>query len=139
MEQGITVYSGLRALKNSFAAILEQRRGEISPRMRGILIGLHGEWLWLEKRIEDVSGENKEFSCTEENYANIMTIPGIGPMIPTAMVAAVGKGEAFDRGRDFAAWVRLVPTQYRTSGRTILAWITKWGSRYLRFSSRRRS
>ena len=132
IEQGITVRSGLRALKNSFEAILEQRRGEISPRMRGILIGLYSDWLWLDKRIEDVSGEIEEISRTEENCANVMTIPGIGPMISTAMVAAVGKGEAFDRGRDFAAWVGLVPTQYSTGGRTILGRITKRGSRYLR-------
>lgn len=103
IEQGITVRSGLRALKNSFEAILEQRRGEI-----------------------------EQISRTEENCANVMTIPGIGPMISTAMVAAVGKGEAFDRGRDFAAWVSLVPTQYSTGGRTINGRITKRGSRYLR-------
>ena len=132
IEQGITVRSGLRALKNSFEAILEQRRDEISPRMRGILIGLYGDWLWLDKRIEDVSGEIEEISRTEENCANIMTIPGIGPMISTAMVAAVGQGEAFDRGRDFAAWVGLVPRQFSTGGRTILGRITKRGSRYLR-------
>lgn len=92
IEQGITVRSGLRALKNSFETILEQRRDEISPRMRGILIGLYGDWHWLDKRIEDVSGEIEEISRSEENCANIMTIPGIGPMISTAMVAAVGKG-----------------------------------------------
>src|SRR6056297_2941071 len=91
-----------------------------------------GNWLWLDKRIEDVSGEIEEISRTEENCANIMTIPGIGPMISTAMVAAVGKGEAFDRGRDFAAWVGLVPRQFSTGGRTILGRITKRGSRYLR-------
>jgi len=67
--------------------------------MRGILIGLYGDWLWLDKRIGDLSGEIEEISRTEENCANIMTIPGIGPMISTAMVAAVGKGEAFDRGQ----------------------------------------
>lgn len=132
IERGITVRSGLRALKNSFETILEQRRDEISPRMRGILIGLYGDWLWLDKRIEDVSDEIEGISRTEENCANIMTIPGIGPMISTAMVAAVGKGEAFDRGRDFAAWVGLVPRQFSTGGRTILGRITKRGSRYLR-------
>lgn len=132
IEQGITVRSGLRALKNSFEAILEQRQDKISPRMRGILIGLYGDWLWLDKRIDEVSGEIEEISRTEENCANVMTIPGVGPMISTAMVAAVGKGEAFDRGRDFAAWVGLVPTQYITGGRTILGRITKRGSRYLR-------
>ena len=103
IEQGITVRSGLRALKNSFEAILEQRGDEILPGMRGILMGLYGDWLWLDKRIEDVSAEIEDISRTEENCANIMTIPGIGPMISTAMVAAIGKGEAFDRGRDFAA------------------------------------
>lgn len=132
IEQGITVRSGLRALKNSFEAILNQRREEISPRMRGILMGLYGDWLWLDRRIEDVTTEIEEISRTEENCANIMSIPGIGPMISTAMVAAIGKGEAFDRGRDFAAWVGLVPTQYSTGGRTILGRITKRGSRYLR-------
>lgn len=132
IEQGITVRSGIRALKNSFEAILNQRREEISPRMRGILMGLYGDWLWLDRRIEDVTTEIEEISRTEENCANIMSIPGIGPMISTAMVAAIGKGEAFDRGRDFAAWVGLVPTQYSTGGRTILGRITKRGSRYLR-------
>ena len=100
--------------------------------MRGILMGLYGDWLWLDRRIEDVTTEIEEISRTEENCANIMSIPGIGPMISTAMVAAIGKGEAFDRGRDFAAWVGLVPTQYSTGGRTILGRITKRGSRYLR-------
>jgi transposase len=132
IEQGITVRSGLRALKSSFKAILEQRRGEISPRMCGILIDLYDNWLWLDKRIEGVSSEIEEISRTEKNCANVMTISGIGPMISTAMVAAVGKGEAFDRGRDFAAWVGLVSTQYSTGGRTILGRITKRGSRYLR-------
>lgn len=132
IEQRIIVRSGLRALKNSFEAILDQRREEISPRMRGILMGLYGDWLWLDRRIEDVMTEIEEISRTEENCANIMSIPGIGPMISTAMVAAIGKGEAFDRGRDFAAWVGLVPTQYSTGGRTILGRITKRGSRYLR-------
>ena len=132
IEQGITVRSGLRALKNSFEAILDQRREEISPRMRDILMGLYEDWLWLDRRIDDVTTEIEEISRTEDSCANIMSIPGIGPMISTAMVAAIGKGEAFDRGRDFAAWVGLVPTQYSTGGRTILGRITKRGSRYLR-------
>ena len=62
IEQGITVRPGLRALKNSFETILEQRRDEISLRMRGILIGLYGDWMWLDKRIDDVSGEIEEIS-----------------------------------------------------------------------------
>ena len=62
----------------------------------------------------------------------LMSVPGIGPMISTAMVAAIGSGEAFDRGRDFAAWLGLVPRQYSTGGKPILGRITKRGCRYLR-------
>lgn len=132
IEQGITVRKGLLALKNSFEAILEERKDEISPRMRTILIGLYGDWLWLDDRIDTVSKEIEQISRVEENCANVMTIPGIGPMISTAMIAAIGTGEAFGRGRDFAAWVGLVPRQYSTGGRTVLGRITKRGSRYLR-------
>ncbi len=132
IEQGITVRSGLRALDNSFEAILEQRKDEISPRMRRVLTGLRYDWHWLDGRIDQVSEEIKEVSLSEENCARIMSIPGVGPMISTAMVAAIGKGEAFGRGRDFAAWVGLVPQQFSTGGRTILGRITKRGSRYLR-------
>ena len=82
--------------------------------------------------IETVSREIEEISRTEENCANAMSIPGIGPLISTAMVAAIGRGEAFDRGRDFAAWIGLIPRQYSTGGRTVLGRISKRGSRYLR-------
>ena len=61
-----------------------------------------------------------------------MSVPGIGPMISTAMVAAIGTGEAFERGRDFGAWIGLVPRQYSTGGRSILGRISKRGSKYLR-------
>ena len=132
IEQGITVRKGLHALKSSFLPILEERQDEISPRMRAILTGLYGDWLWLDERIETVSREIEDISRTEENCANVMTIPGIGPLISTALVAAIGRGEAFDRGRDFAAWIGLIPRQYSTGGRTVLGRISKRGSRYLR-------
>ena len=61
-----------------------------------------------------------------------MSVPGIGPLISTAMVAAIGTGEAFERGRDFGAWLGLVPRQYSTGGRSILGRISKRGSKYLR-------
>lgn len=119
-------------MDTSFDAILEQRQHEISLRMHGVLIGLRDDWHWLDQRIDQLCDEIKEVSRSEENCVRIMTIPGVGPMISTAMVAAIGKGEAFDRGRDFAAWVGLVPQQFSTGGRTILGRITKRGSRYLR-------
>ena len=61
-----------------------------------------------------------------------MTVPGIGPLISSAMVAAIGSGEVFSKGRDFAAWLGLVPRQISTGDRTILGKISKQGNRYLR-------
>ena len=58
-----------------------------------------------------------------------MSVPGVGPIISSAMVAAIGKGDVFCRGRDFAAWLGLVPKQISTGDRTILG---KRGNRYLR-------
>ena len=61
-----------------------------------------------------------------------MTVPGIGPIIASAMVAAIGNGTAFAKGRDFSAWLGLVPKQMSTGDRTILGRITKRGNCYLR-------
>ncbi len=132
IEQGITVRKGLNALKSSFPTVLEERQDEMSPRMRAMLKGLYGDWLCLDDRIDTISREIAEISRTEESCANAMTNPGFGPLISTAMVAAIGRGEAFDRGRDFAAWIGRIPRQYSTGGRTVLGRISKRGSRYLR-------
>ena len=64
-----------------------------------------------------------------------MTVPGIGPIIASAMVAAIGDGAAFTKGRDIAAWLGLAPRQMSTGDRTILGRITKHGNRYLRMLS----
>lgn len=132
IEQGITVRTGAHALKSSLFAILDNRADEISPRMHDIIIGLYEDWLWLDERIEGTTKEIEEISLHEGHCQRLMTVPGIGPLISTAIVAAIGTGEAFDRGRDFGAWLGLVPRQYSTGGKPILGRISKRGSRYLR-------
>jgi transposase len=132
IEQGIAVRSGARALRNSLFAILKNRAEEISPRMSDLIVGLYEDWLWLDERIETVTREIEEISQSEADCRRLMSVPGIGPLISTGMVAAIGTGEAFARGRDFGAWLGLVPRQYSTGGKSILGRISKRGSRYLR-------
>jgi transposase len=132
LELGITVRSGARALRNSLLEILRNRAGEISPRMHALILSLHEDWLGLDERIDAVSAEIEEISRSEENCRRLMSVPGVGPLISTGVVAAIGTGEAFERGRDFGAWLGLVPRQYSTGGRSILGRISKRGSRYLR-------
>jgi transposase len=122
IEQGIAVRAGSRSLRNSLLEILRNRQGEISPRMHNLIMGLHEDWLRLDERIETVTSEIEKISQDA----------GVGPLISTAVVAAVGSGEAFERGRDFGAWLGLVPRQYSTGGRSLLGGISKRGSKYLR-------
>ena len=132
IEQGIAVRTGAMALRNSLMAILETRQDEISPRMRGLIAGLHEDWLCLDERIKTIADEIETIGEQEANCRRLVSVPGIGPLISTAVVAAIGAGEAFERGRDFGAWLGLVPRQYSTGGRSILGRISKRGSKYLR-------
>ena len=132
IEQGITVRTGAHALRNSLFAILENREDEISRRMNGLIVGLYADWQALDERIEDITGEIEMISKGEENCQRLMSVPGIGPIISTAVVTAIGTGDAFGRGRDFGAWLGLVPRQYSTGGKTVLGRISKRGSKYLR-------
>jgi transposase len=132
IEQGIAVRAGPRALRNSLFAILENRKDEISPRMRSLILGLYDDWCHLDERIETVTGAIEALSQVEPKCQRLMSVPGIGPLISTGLVAAINTGEAFERGRDFGAWLGLVPRQYSTGGRSILGRISKRGSKYLR-------
>ena len=105
IEQGITVRKSVAALRSSLQAILDNRSDEMSLRMRKLILGLQQDWIWTDKRIEMTTSEIKAVSESEASCQRLMTIPGIGPIISTAVVAAVGTGEAYDRGRDFAAWL----------------------------------
>ena len=132
IEHGIAVRTGAHALRNSLFAILEKRADELSPRMISIIQGLCDDWRHLDERIETLTAEIEAISQKEKNCRRLMSVPGIGPMISTAMVAAIGAGDAFERGRDFGAWLGLVPRQYSTGGKPILGRISKRGNKYLR-------
>jgi transposase len=62
----------------------------------------------------------------------LTTIPGVGPVTATALVAAIGAGTAFRKGRDLAAWVGIVPREYSSGGKQKLLGISKRGNGYLR-------
>jgi transposase len=132
LERGIAVRQGLRFLRQQLPDILAKRIDVLSPRMIRIIEDLIGEWRRLDERIDHVTTEIEVLARSNEGCRQLMTVPGIGPIIASAMVAAIGNGTAFATGRDFAAWLGLVPKQMSTGDRTILGRITKRGNRYLR-------
>jgi transposase len=132
LERGITVRQGLRFLRQQLPQVLATRTDVLSPRMIRIIEDLSSDWRRLDERIEHVTEEIELLASDSEACRQLMTVPGIGPIIASAMVAAIGNGAAFAKGRDFAAWLGLVPKQMSTGDRTILGRITKRGNRYLR-------
>jgi transposase len=132
LERGIAVRQGLRFLRAELPSILAKRTDVLSPRMLQIIEGLADDWRRLDERIEGLSNEIAALACQDKGCERLMTVPGIGPIISSAMVAAIGTGDAFAKGRDFGAWLGLVPKQISTGDRTILGSISKRGNRYLR-------
>src|SRR6187397_413891 len=132
LERGIAVRQGQRFLRAELPRILATPPDVLSPRMVRVIEGLAGDWRRLDERIEGLSGEIEAAARQESGCERLMSVPGIGPIISSAMVAAIGTGDAFTKGRDFAAWLGLVPRQMSTGDRTILGKISKRGNRYLR-------
>ena len=132
LERGIIVRQGLRFLRQLLPDILAKRTDVLSPRMVRIVSDLAGDWRQLDDRIETVTDEIETLAKNDDSCRRVMTVPGIGPIISSAMVAAIGNGSAFSRGRDYSAWLGLVPKQMSTGDRTILGRISKRGNSYLR-------
>jgi transposase len=132
LERGIAVRQGLRFLRTELPGILATRTEALSPRMLRILEDLTTDWRRLDTRIEELSSEIEALARQDKGCERLMSVPGIGPIISSAMVAAIGAGDAFSKGRDFGAWLGLVPKQLSTGDRTILGSISKRGNRYLR-------
>ena len=132
LERGIAVRQGQRFLRTELPRILAAPPDVLSPRMVRLIEGLTEDWRRLDQRIEDLSSEIEELANSDPACVRLMSIPGIGPIISSAMVAAIGTGDGFSKGRDFAAWLGLVPKQISTGDRTILGSISKRGNRYLR-------
>jgi len=132
LERGIIVRQGLRFLRQLLPDILAKRTDVLSPRMVRIVSDLAGDWRQLDDRIETVTDEIETLAKADDNCRRVMTVPGIGPIISSAMVAAIGNGSAFAKGRDYSAWLGLVPKQMSTGDRTILGRLSKRGNSYLR-------
>ena len=123
---------GQRFLRAELPRILATPPDVLSPCMVRIIEGLAGDWRHLDERIEGLSAEIEVVARQDAGCERLMSVPGIGPIVSSATVAAIGRGEVFSKGRDFAAWLGLVPRQISTGDRTILGKISKRGNRYLR-------
>jgi transposase len=132
LERGITFAANPIHLRKSLPGVMEDAEQNLSPRLRWLLERLWQEWKQVEIDIQTITDEIERISKENALCRRLRQIPGFGPLVSTATVAAIGNGAAFRRGRDFAAWVGIVPRQYSTGGKQKLFGISKRGNIYLR-------
>ncbi len=133
LERGIVAPQGRRKLEQCLAAMMQEEGGlPLGVRMQTLVEDMRAEWCELDRRITALDQEFAARAKADDAARRLATIPGIGVLSATALVAAIGDGRTFARGRDLAAWLGLVPRQATTGGKPRLLGISKRGNGYLR-------
>ena len=105
---------------------------EVPAIARGVLQILIDQLRHSEERIAELDAQLAEQAGRDETVQRLMSVPGVGPIVATALVATIGDARTFRSGRHLAAWIGLVPGQRSTGGKERLVGITKAGDGYLR-------
>ena len=133
LERGFVAPQGKRKLEQLLTALMDEHGGAgLSPRMILLVADARAQWAELDRRIAAFDAEFVRWAKENEDARRLATIPGVGALIASALVAALGRAESFERGRDLAAWLGLVPRQFTTGGKPKLLGISKRGDKYLR-------
>ena len=117
LERGITVRKGRRFIEAALPGILEDADAKLSGTLRLLLAQLKSELDQTALRLEEAEALIGQTVQKNEACQRLLKIPGIGPVTATAVIAAIGNGAAFRKGRDFAAWMGIVPREYSTGGK----------------------
>ncbi len=129
-EFGIVEAQGIWKL-GRLRAHLAEEEAAVPEAAREVLL-LAGQFDEVERRISEIDARILAWHKASPMSRRLATIPGIGPLIATAIVATVPDAGAFRSGREFAAWLGLVPRQRSTGGKQRLGRISREGDRYVR-------
>jgi transposase len=131
-EYGIVIPKGVPKFRQAVVDKLESEKDKLTPLSQELFWKLLEEFAALEQQIAFYQEKLESLAKTHPECQRLMTIPGLGPITATALIAAVGDVEVFKNGRQFAAWLGLVPKQHSTGGQTRLLGISKRGDSYWR-------
>lgn len=131
-ERGISVAQGRQKLERAVDEMLSGPSVPLSQRVRILVEDIRTEWRDIDGRIDALNDAIAAEAREDEAARRLISIPGIGVLGATGLIAAIGDGSGFRRGRDLGAWLGLVPRQHSTGGKAKLPGISKRGNRYLR-------
>lgn len=131
-EYGLIAPLRITALRSALPQWLEDASNGLSDRFRRLLAGLAEDLRYLDARIKAQDDELAALVREMPGAQRLLALRGVGPAIATALVAALGTGEGFTRGRDFAVTLGLTPKHHGTGGKERVLGISKRGDAYLR-------
>jgi len=132
-ELGIISAKGRHGTAELLQVIANAKDDRIPPIARFCLDLLARQYVTITREIGVIDKRIQAWHRSCEDSRRLEEIPGIGPIVATALVAEIGDWKAFRSGRNLAAWIGLVPKQHSTGGKERLGSITKQGNRYLRW------
>ena len=131
-EYGIVIPPGIHHLPERLPAILEDGENELPGRFRDLLHRLGEHLQVLNQQVRELDQQIQRWHQENAASRKLADIPGIGPLTASALVASLGDAKSFKNGRQFAAWLGLIPRQHSTGGKQTLLGISKRGDVYLR-------
>lgn len=131
-EYGLVAPKSMSQLKARLPDWLEDAENGLTDRFRRLLLGLWNDLRVLDRRVAEMDEEIEAIAASNPLAQRLLQLRGVGPLIATALVAALGDGEAFRKGRDFAVSLGLTPKQFSSGGKERLLGISKRGDAYLR-------
>ena len=131
-EFGVTAPVGRKGMEEMLRVIADPSDKRVPDVVRACLAGLSSQLLSLKKRILDFDRMIMAWHRSNQTSRRLNCIPGVGPLLATALVANVADPKAFRSGRNFSAWIGMVPKQHSSGGKQRLGNISKQGDRYLR-------
>ena len=131
-EFGLVVGQGIGRLRRRLPEILEDGENALPPLARELFADLYGRLRELDAKLGEYDQRIAQLARTSAPAQRLMQVEGVGALTATALVAAAGDGRQFANGRQFAAWLGLVPREYSSGGRVRRGRISKRGDVYLR-------
>ena len=131
-EFGIVAPVGRRGVEELLDVVADSSDKRLPEIARTCLAALGTQLRMLKAQVLEFDRRIMAWHRSNEMSKRLDEIPGVGPMLATALVASVADPKAFRSGRNFSAWVGLVPKQHSSGGKEKLGSISKQGDRYLR-------
>ena len=131
-EFGIVAPVGRKGVMELLHVVADPGDKRVTDVARACLAALGTQLLSIKKQILEFDRMIMVWHRSDETSRHLRYIPGVGPMLATALVASVADPKAFRSGRNFSAWIGLVPKQHSSGGKDRLGGISKQGDRYLR-------